>query len=912
MSRHPCPPRLARAIAAVCIRGDAREVILGDLDQEFSEAAAAGLSPAGARRRYWRQTFASIAAVTRHHKEQRMSNRHPLQSLRGLSLDIRAVTRALRRSPGYAAVAILSLAVGIGANTAIVSVVRQLLLAPLPVERPDELRLVYWEQGSTTPLRISTLNSSGYQTPAGVTLRSNYTYPEFIAMRDGLQGRADITAFNTVRQVTLAIDRQPPASGTGMLVSGGFFSTVRPPMALGRSLGPADDQPGAPVVGVISHALWSRQFGGAVDVIGQTVRVNTTPVEIVGVTGAGYRGLSPGGFSPAPDITISLSQQPLISPEWADPGTSLFAAPNTYWLRVMARIRPGAEADIADALTRSFRAAAAVDSLPAAEAARVTTVLLPGSRGFDSLRTSTVQPLRILSVVVGVVLLLACINVAGLMLARGVSRQKELAVRRALGASRARIMRELLIEGVVLSAAGGVTGVLLAFAAAPVLQTILSSGLGTTEVSLAFDWPLLGITTAIACGAGVLAGLIPAIRFSRNDGAMLKDRTGAAGAPRLLIGRALLAFQIAVSLPLVVGAGLFLRTLHNLTSLDIGFNAEGLVLFAIDPTVNGLAPERASIVFPQLLDRLQQIPGVTSATLIENALLSGWESDSRVTVNGHAATIFLNSVGPNYLDTMGIRLIAGRGIDAGDRADRPRVAVINESAVKEFFPKGSPLGGHIKNGKRELEVVGVMADAKYDGLRNRMPPTMLQSYLQRPVGSMFVMIRAAGPVAPLKPAIERAVADVDPSLPITKFKTQTEQINEGLGRERVFMQLLTTFGGFALLLACVGLHGVTSYSVARRTGEIGIRLALGAQREQVLWMILRQVLVLAGVGLALGAPIAYLLGPAVKSFLFGLDSNDTATLVGSAVVMIVVAAAAGFWPARRAARMEALSALRSE
>jgi len=387
-----------------------------------------------------------------------------------------------------------------------------------------------------------------------------------------------------------------------MLVSGNYFSVVRPPLAIGRGINEGDDAPGAPLVGVISFRIWSQLFGESPSAIGKTIFVNGTPVEIVGVTSKRFRGLSPGGFSPFIDITLALSQQPVISPEWGNSDAAPLG-PTTYWLRGIARVRGGSEDAAARAMTGAFQSTSTKGGLSAAQAAKVTVTLAPGSRGFDSLRTASNQPLQILSAVVGIVLLIACINVAGLMLARGVSRQKELTLRRALGAGRARIMRELLIESVVLSLAGGAVGVLLAVVSAPLLESLLTNGLGSADVGIALDWPLLALTAAIACTAGVLAGLIPAIRFSHNDGAMLKDR-GGVGAPKLLVGRALLVLQIAISLPLVAGAGLLLRTVHNLMSVDVGFDPQNLVIFALDPTMNGKRLERNAVVFPQLLDRL--------------------------------------------------------------------------------------------------------------------------------------------------------------------------------------------------------------------------------------------------------------------------------------------------------------------
>ena len=731
-------------------------------------------------------------------------------------------------------------------------------------------------------------------------------------MRDALGASADLAGFNLAPGVTIATEGRPPIAGAGLLVSGNFFATVRPPLAIGRALVESDDAPGAPAVAVIGYGLWTRLFGNDPRAVGRTIRVNDALVTIVGVTGAPYRGLSQGGYIAETDITLTLAQQPLVTSKWAEPGQSLFTAENVYWVRAIARVPAGADAAITDTLRTTLRSALATGGLTAAQAAIAAPRLFPGERGLDSLRTTAVQPLRVLLVVVGVVLLIACLNVAGLMLARGVSRQRELVVRRALGAGRARIMRQLLLESVILSFAGGAAGLLLALVTAPMLQSMLASGLGTSGVSVTLDWTLIGVTSALACAVGIVSGLLPALRFSRQSQSLLQSRGGGAGAPRLMVGRALLALQIAVSLPLVVGAGLFLRTLHNLGSLELGFNPRGLVLFVIDPTLGGKAPNRTATVFPRLLERLEAIPGVTSATLIENALISGWESDSTVTIDGHQGSMYMNAVGPHYLETMEVPLVAGRGISADDGDGSPRVVVINQAAVRKFFGSTSPIGRRFKIGTREVEVVGVAADTKYDGLRSDIPPTMLQSYLQRHMDSMHVAVRTQASAATLRPEIERAVQEVDASLPITEFRTQEEQIDQSIGKERVFTRLLTAFGLFALLLACIGLHGVTSYSVARRTSEFGIRLALGAQRSQLLWLVLRQVVVLAIIGLAIGLPVAWLAGPAIRSLLFGLEPNDSTTMIVSAIVMAVVAILAGLWPARRAAKMEALAALRTE
>jgi predicted permease len=833
---------------------------------------------------------------------------------RGLSLDMRSVARALRRSPGYVAVAILSLTVGIGANTAVFSLVRQLLLEPLPVDRPNELRLVYWAENGNGRSSISYLNSSGYRDPSGGDYRSNFSYGELVAMQHVMPG-GDLCGFNLFSRGIVSVDGRTPVVGAGMLVSGNCFRTVRPPMAFGRPLVEADDRPDAPAVVVLGYGFWTRVFDADRTAIGRTFRLNDVPVTIVGVTAAPYRGLSQAGFDPETDVTLTLAQQPQIVPKWAQfigGGQSLLTQSNVYWVRVIARVRDGADASIASALQMMLRSTMSSGGLTPAQAARVTLRLLGGARGLDSLRTSTTQPLHILTAVVGVVMLIACVNVAGLMLARGVARQRELAVRRALGAGRGRLIRELLLESAGLSAAGGMCGVCLALWAAPALASMLTSGLGTNGVSVALDWPMLAAAAAFACAAGVVAGLLPALRFSRSDATMLNERASGTGAPKLLAGRLLLALQIAVSLPLVTGAGLFLRTLHNLGTVQLGFNPHGLVLFSVDPTMGGTSPDRTASDFPRLLENLQAIPGVTSATLLEDVLISGRESDSGVTIGDRRGDMYVNRIGPLYFETMGVPLVRGRAVRNGDRVDAPTVAVINETAARLYFGAGSPIGRHFMIGPRDVEVVGVAGDSKYEGLRAAIQPTALLSYLQWAPVEMHVAVRAEVDPLALRRAIEQSLAAIDPRLPIAGFKTQNQQIEETIGRERVFTQILTVFGAFALVLACIGLHGVTSYSVARRTSEIGIRLALGAQRNQVVWLVLRQVVTLAIGGLAVGLPLAWLAEPAVRTFLFGLEPTDPATIAISAVVILAVTIAAGFVPARRAGRMAALAALRSE
>jgi predicted permease len=936
------PPRLAGWLLDRCLDRDTAEAVTGDLSEEFGRRAAS--RPFGARLWFWRQTLASIAAAgvtnSRPRTEAAGLTRSRPGLLDGLGLDVRHVLRLLSRSPGFTSVAVLSLAMGIGANTAIFSVIRSVLLDPMPVERPDELALVYWARPANNNLRFLQLNSSGYQdTQAKRGYNSNYTYPQFRSLQAAAGDAAEIAGFNFVSRVTVSVGDQPATAATGFLVSGNYFSALRLGTILGRPLDAHDDSVEARVA-VISHAFWLRAFGGDAAVVGRRVRINGEPFDVVGVTPAGFRGLSSGRSYPPTDVTLPLSTQPIVSPKWtpatandvfsgetaatapnAGPartagGRSLFTATDRYWIRLLARVRPEAarerlHATLTAALAQQF---GAVQTLTAEELRQMDVRLLPAPRGLDSLRADVRQPLFILGGVMAAVLLIACVNLASLMLARGVARQRELAVRRALGASRARIVRGLLLEGAVLAAAGGVAGLGLAFLSAPLITSMLTTGLGTLAARVSIDWTLVAATAGISCVAAVLSALLPALRLTgRGASRHLRHQTIGAGAPRLTIGRMLIALQIAISVPLVVGAGLFLRTIHNLSAVDLGFDASGLMLFDVDATQGRTDPQASARVYGELLERLSAVPGVTSVTLVENALVSGWKSSGKVTIDGTETFMRMNAVGPRFFETMGIPMVAGRSVGPQDVAAAPRVVVINQTAARAYWPGTSPLGRHFMVGSRDVEVIGVVADSKYEDLKSGMAPTFYDPYTQRAgLRDVHVVLRTAVAPAGLAAAVRQAVADVDRNLPITDVKTQDEQIGETMGQERVITRLLVIFGGFALLLACIGLHGVTSYSVARRTNEIGIRMALGAGRSQVLWLILRQVFILAVAGVAVGLPVAYLAGPLVRALLFGLDPHDAATMAVAAALMVGVALGAGLLPARRAARMEALSALRTD
>ena len=655
--------------------------------------------------------------------------------MHGLLTDVRHAVRGLRRAPAFALIATLSLALGIGANAAIFSAISTLLRDPLPVERPDELVVAYWKRAAD--LDISQIQSGYYIDPdGGAEYRTNFSYPLYRALRDAAAD-AGLCAFTFLRSLSIGIGDQPSAVANGLLVDDEYFATLRPGIALGRPLTAADNRPDAPLAVVLSHAFWRRAFGGDAAAIGRSIRLNGVPGEIVGVTAAGFDGLSRTGSFPLTDVTIPLSAQPVVYARWSSNGASLFTADDVFWLRVMGRVR---EQDSSAELTQ--RLAAAFRSVPSpvneANGPPASLVLGPGAHGPQVADADTGRLLWMLLGVAGVVLLIACVNLAALMLARGVEREREVAVRRALGSGRLRLVGQSLVEGLVLAAAGTAVGLLLVVWARNALGALLSSALrtssfGSVAVRIDVDPAVIVVGAALCIGATLLFGLLPALRLIFLDPAeFLKHRAAGQRGPKLTAGRALIALQIAASVPLVVGAALLLRTVTNLNSVELGFNPHGLVLFRLDPGYTRIPAERHTDLYVNLLQRLDEVPGVRYATLIENPLLSGLTSNSRVTVDGEEHNLYRNAVGPRFLETMGMRLIDGRMPDLRDRPGYPNVGAVNETAARQLFGGASPIGRTLAFGERVVMIVGVVSDSRYDRQRAPVRPTLYDAALQRP------------------------------------------------------------------------------------------------------------------------------------------------------------------------------------
>jgi predicted permease len=831
--------------------------------------------------------------------------------------DARYSLRLLRKSPGFTAVAVLSLALGIGVNTAVLGVARAALLTPLPVPEPERLAVAHWWRSDPTKGTIQFNSGGGTDPRTGRSLSTNYDYPTYLALRDAVREQADLFAFSFVRQASISLEGQPVMGG-GMLVSGNYFSGLGVPLHLGRGIDDRDDREDAESVAVIGYGMWRRTFGGDPAILGKTVRVNGHAFTLIGVTARDYFGVSNGGFFPPADITVPLSAQPLVSPRWTaylEGAGTLFTSDRSRWLRIMARLRPGVSAaHLEPHLAAAFTQRANASAYPLAAGAEPPMVVLQdGSRGLDSMRATLERPLLMLGGVAALVFLIACVNIASLVLVRGLARQQEFWIRRALGAGRRRLVRQTIVESMTLAAAGGLLGILLATWASPAIISTLA-GTSATAIAVRLDLPLIALATGVSSLAAIGFGLVPAVRLAGRESADLMRQTGA-GAPRLRGGRALVLAQVAIAMPLVLGAALFLRTIHNLASVELGFEPRGLVVFRMDPALNGYDEARSQALFRRVLDRLHQIPGATGATLVENSLVSGITSGTQFERPGEASrSLLMNRVAPGFFETFGIPVVAGRSLGIQDDRGSRRVAVINEAGARAFFGSTLVIGQQLRmsSSGTVVEIVGVSRDSKYSTLRRQARPTIYLPYFQSTgLTAMHVALRVP-PAGTLEPMIRRAVAEVDSEVPITGLKTQTQQIEETIGSERALMMLLVFFGGFALVLACIGLHGVTAYSVARRTNEIGIRLALGAQRRSVLWLMLRQVVVLAVGGLLIGIPAAVFGSQAVASQLFGVEPTDLLSISVAAGVLFAVALAAGFLPARQASRLDPLVALRTE
>ncbi|HEU0177190.1 MAG TPA: ABC transporter permease [Blastocatellia bacterium] len=859
--------------------------------------------------------------------------------------DLRFGLRILRKNPGFAAVGALSLALGIGVNTALFSVADAVLLKTLPVAEPERLVVFAWYAGLLFR-EGSSSGPSNVPAPPGARGDSRFRYEVFDKMR---QARAaapdsplsDLFAFAPLGGLTAVVGDQAEIIN-GQVVTGGYFTGLRLQPSLGRAITDEDDKPGAAPVVVLSHQIWQERFGANPTVIGQTLKLNKQSFTIIGVMPSAFTGTLQVDFHPA--VSVPLIQEPLLRGERSRLGTA--KEPGYWWLNLMGRLKPGVTYEQArDSLNGAFQAAA-LEAMPpprkANEPARLDPKDYPsliaesGSRGMLDRRRRYSTTIYGLFIVVALVLLIACANVANLLLARAALRVAEINVRLAVGAGRWRLVRQLLTESVLLAALGGAVGLLFAFWGKGALAILAdrNTGILPNELDLHLNWRVLVFTLAVSLLTGVLFGLAPAWRATSLDLATsLKQSRRTTGAVSRL-SRGLIVAQMALSLLLLVGAGLFIRTLYNLQHVNLGFNAENLLLFRLQPRQAGYKDERLMQFYEQLLARLEALPGVRAATFATVPLIADNNETAYVLLPGEtektAAEHITNRqmARENYFATMEIPLLRGRAFTAQDDERAPQVGIVNQNFAQKFFPNADVLGQRVTVSKREVEIIGVVADTKYLSQREEITPLLYTPWRQEVavIGEMWFALRTAVEPTALVAASRQVVRDLDSNLPVTEVSAQTTRAQATLGAERLYARLLSFFGGLALLLAAIGLSGVLAYSVAQRTNEIGVRVALGAQTTDVLRPILWQGMKLVLLGLAVGVLAGYALlrlltgqyfasdnwQRQMAEQLYGVKGTDPLTFAVVAALLMLVALLACWIPARRAAKVDPMIALRRE
>jgi predicted permease len=839
--------------------------------------------------------------------------------------DLRYALRSLRKAPVFTGVAILSLALGIGANTAIFSLVDQVLLRLLPVKEPRQLTII-------------AMRGSHYGSNWGGNALSYPMYSDIKANNQVFSGMFCRFPY----RMSITFNGQTERVG-GELVSGTYFPVLGVGAAIGRTIAPEDDvTPGGHPVMMLSYDYWKTRFAGDPNIVGKTMMVTGHNLTVIGVAQQGFDGVEFGHIS---QIFVPVMMKAQMTPNW-----DALKDRRSRWINAFGRLKPGvteqqAEASLApffhsmlemEVKEPAFKNASDFDRQ---QFLKNKMVVLPGGQGRSYLRRSFQTPLWVLMAITGGVLLIACANVAGLLIARAASRQKEIAVRLALGAGRWRIMRQLLVESLLLATLGGLAGLLLSFWTDRLLLHMIPAD-WDVKLSSAPDWRILVFTIGVSLLTGALFGLAPALQSTRpNLAPTLKDQAGAVvGGGHVRLRKGLVMAQVTLSLLLLIGAGLFIRSLKNLRDLGPGFAADRLLAFNMDPSLNGYGVERGKVFYRRLTEEVASIPGVQSVGLASMRILEGNEWDSSVNVEGYQTkpgeniAAFMNAVSPGYFAALGVPILAGRDFTVKDTDNFvhgeappgekpfkvPRVVMINEKFAKKYFGKANPIGRHVGFGsdpgtKADMEVIGVIKDIKYESLRDEIPIQMFVPYLASPfTGEMTIYVRTSLDSNQLFSIVRAKARGIDPNLPMFGMRTTEQQIANSLITERLIASLSSVFGLLATLLAVIGLYGVMAFTVARRTREIGIRMALGAFSKDVIWMVMREVILLVGIGVAVGFAGALGLTRFVKSQLFGVESMDPITLLVATLGLAVVACLAGYVPALRASRVDPMLALRWE
>jgi predicted permease len=862
------------------------------LDRQIEDNIAGGMTREEARSAALRN-FGGVEQIKEECRDARGT-----RFLREVWQDLRYGLRMLRRSPAFAAAAVLSLALGIGVNTAIFTLIDALMLRMLPVERPQELVVLK---------KVHPLNPD-----------DQFSYAAYIRFRDGAADFAGILAATVTDTVNIFLKGEPELVSR-QSVSGNYFAVLGVRPVLGRALEPGDDRlPAGDPVAVISYGFWQRRFGRDPSVLGQGFTLKGTSFSIIGVAPAEFFGETVGK---APDIWTPVTVQP-GAPSW------LWSGHSVTWLRIAGRLGPGITREQARSRLDPIFERMQNEIASGMKETRFRNQVLEtrfrvedGSLGLSELRERFSLPLRILMAVVGLVLMIACANIANLLLARAAARQREFAVRLAIGAGRARLIRQLLTESLLLSVLGGTFGLALSRWASKVLLLLVSRASAPIPLDLRPDARILAFTAGLSLLTGILFGFAPALRATRFDLAPSLKQSTERGRGRFSLAKTLVAAQVAVSLLLLVGAGLFVRSLQKLESIDAGFDPEQVLLFRIDPRATGYKRTDLASLYRRLLERAESVPGVRAASGSFFGLFTGATWGNTLTVEGYTPRAgetvhsLANAVMARYFEVMGIPILHGRSISWADHENAPRVAVVNQTFARLYFGKADPIGKRFGLGsppKEMIEIVGVAKDAKYVHLREAARPMLYVPFLQYPSGLTELEIRAAGDPSALAATLRRELAAVDRNLPVLGVTSLGEQVAASIAAERLIAKLSSAFGLLALLLACIGLYGVLAYSVSRRTSEIGIRIALGARPGDVRWLVLRESLLLILLGSAAGLAAALAAGRWISSQLFGVAPDDPLIFSLATISMLAVGTLAGYLPARRASRVDPMAALRYE
>jgi predicted permease len=901
------------------------------LEKQIEMNIAAGMSPDEARR----QALIEFGGVQKTREDVRQQSWVHWAEV--LLQDARYALRMFRKSPGFTAIAVLTLALGIGMNTAIFSLIDAVLFRSLPADHPEELVLLRWRAHHQPKLHSSSSHGDCEQKRQGDDgYGCSLSLPFLNMVRSHATSFSGLAAFTAAPRLDLSGNGAATIINNAQLVSGDFFGTLGVKAAVGRTLGSSDDTPVAAPAVMLSYGYWQSSFGGSPGAIGRTIKLNGLPFTIVGVAEQSFSGLTPGSKF---DLWLPLSTRPTFDPRWTpDQDDS-----GSWWLVAVARLKPGVSARQAQAeLSLLFADETMHEQKRIFQSADFPAIdVLPAQEGLEGGRHSVLEPLYILMMAVALVLLIACANIAGLLLARAASRTREIAVRLTLGARRGRLVSQLLVESLLLSGLGSVLGLFLAHWGA---HGLLLLGASRLAFAPQLDARVLAFTATAAILTGLMFGLVPALRSLRVDltpalkaGSCASDAR-AGRAHWYNMGNSLAVAQVALAVVALVTAGLLVRTLSNLRRVDVGFDTRNILTFGVDPSLAGYKGAQIGPLYRDLQDQFAALPGVASVTYSSSVLLSGteWSIDFHAphTPDNQDATTHYMEVGPKFFEAMRIPLKAGHDFSAADfaaasvRAARPRTAdpdpsappaaaIVNDTFVRQFFPHSNPLGQHVEESKLEdsskprgsgWEIIGVAGDAKYENLRHQISPTM---YTANSRNGFFSVRTSTVPMA-LTPVIRELINRQNSDLAMFNVATEAQRIDGQVFVERLVARLSTFFGLLAVVLACIGLYGLLSYEVTRRTREIGIRMAIGAQRSNVIRLVVVQGILVAIVGVAIGVAASFGVGRLLSGILYGVKPGDPITLIACAVLLLLVALAACYLPARRATKVDPMVALRYE